>query len=339
MKKISVVIPAFNESDCIDELSRRLATVAGGLSRAYEFEFIIIENGSTDDTFSKLLRIRRADPRFKILRFSRNFGIEAAVTAGLRYVDGDAAVIMCADLQEPPELIPALIDQWQLGYDNVYGIVRNRHDEGGLRRVLTRVFYWLVNRLNAHPVPENVSDFRLVDRKMYETLNQFNERNRMLRTMWGWIGGTSTGVPFDRMRRQGGQSTYRLGRNIAFALRGIMSSSTTPLKLIPLFGITLSVFSFVLLVGFAIRWFLMGVPFNGFGTILALMLLLFGLLFLLLGMLSEYVGLIFEEVRGRPIYVARESFGWSDTDRVDVDDIGDVSARAGLRERNKVAEL
>lgn len=336
MKKISVVVPAFNEGECVDELTRRLAAVAADLSPKYQFEFVMVENGSVDDTFSKLLRIHQADPRFKILRFSRNFGIEAAVTAGLRYADGDAAVIMCADLQEPPELIPALIAQWELGYDNVYGIVRNRHDEGGLRRALTRVFYWLVNRLNAHPVPENVSDFRLVDRKMYETLNQLDERNRMLRTMWGWIGGTSTGVPFDRMPRHGGRSTYQLGRNIAFALRGIMSSSTTPLKLIPFFGLTLSVFSFVLLVGFAIRWFLLGVPFNGFGTILALMLLLFGLLFLLLGMVSEYVGLIFEEVRGRPIYVATEKLGWADRE---LGEAGEISIGDGARQRNKVPKL
>lgn len=335
MKKISVVIPAFNEGECVEELSRRLEAVAESLAKNYQFEFVVVENGSADDTFSKLLQVHRSDPRFKILRFSRNFGIEAAVTAGLRYIDGDAAVIMCADLQEPPELIPALIEQWELGYDNVYGIVRNRRGEGGLRRALTRIFYWLVNRLNAHPVPENVSDFRLVDRKMYETLNQLDERNRMLRTMWGWLGGTSTGVPFDRMPRHGGQSTYKLGRNIAFALRGIMSSSTTPLKLIPFFGLTLSALSFVLLIGFTIRWFLGGVPFNGFGTILALMLLLFGLLFLLLGMLSEYIGLIFEEVRGRPIYVATEKHGWPDKG---LSAAGEISVRDS-RERNKVAEL
>ncbi len=337
MKKVSVVIPAFNEADCVEELAARLVAVAASTALRYDFEFIIIENGSIDGTFSKLMRIHATDPRFKIIRFSRNFGIEAAVTAGLRHAEGDACVIMCADLQEPPELIPALIEQWELGYDNVYGIVRNRGDENGLRRALTRVFYWLVNRLNSHPVPENVSDFRLVDRKLYKTLNTFNERNRMLRTMWGWIGGNATGVPFDRMPRHGGESTYRIGRNIAFALRGIMSSSTTPLKLIPLFGITLSAFSFILLIGFAVRWFLGGVPFNGFGTILALMLLLFGLLFLLLGMLSEYVGLIFEEVRGRPMYVTSEEHGWTNRFVTDRGDWRGVSQ--GSRESNEVAEL
>jgi dolichol-phosphate mannosyltransferase len=218
---------------------------------------------------------------------------------------------MCADLQDPPELIPALIERWESGYKNVYGVIRSRSDEGPVRRVFTRIFYWLVNRLHDHPVPANASDFRLVDKSLYLTLNRFNEKARMLRTIWSWIGGPSTGVPFDRPPRHGGKSTYGLRRNISFALRGIMSGSTAPLKIIPFFGTTLSVFSFVLLLGFIVRWIITGVPFNGFGTILAVILLLFGLLFLLLGMLAEYVGLIFEEVRNRPLYVASELHGLS----------------------------
>jgi dolichol-phosphate mannosyltransferase len=309
LNKISVVIPAFNEEDCVDELARRLTLIAADLGQRYQFEFLIVENGSRDRTFEKLLLIHRTDPRFKILRLSRNFGIEGAITAGLRHINGDAAVIMCADLQDPPELIPALIEQWESGYKNVYTVVRNRSDEGPARRLFTKIFYWLVNRLHDSPVPANASDFRLVDRSLYLTLNQFNEKTRLLRTIWTWIGGPSTGVPFDRAPRHGGKSTYGFGRNISFALRGIMSGSTTPLKIIPFFGTTLSVFSFVLLLGFIARWIITGVPFNGFGTILAVILLLFGLLFLLLGMLAEYVGLIFEEVRNRPLYVASELYG------------------------------
>lgn len=310
VKKISIVIPAFNEEECVDELAVRLQALGQNLAERYEFEFVVVENGSVDSTFRKLLAIREKDARFKILRLSRNFGIEGALTAGLRCVDGDAAIIMCADLQDPPEVVPELIRRWEEGYQNVYGVIRKRSDESPLRQRLTRIFYWLVNRLNPHPVPENVSDFRLVDRQIYETLNKLNEKNRMLRTMWGWIGGTSIGVTYDRPPRHGGKSTYALLGNIAFAIRGIMSSSTTPLKIIPFFGMTFSAFSFALLTGFIIRWIWLGVPFSGFGTIVALMLLLFGLLFLLLGMATEYIGLIFEEVRNRPIYVATESYGF-----------------------------
>ena len=311
-KIISVVIPAFNEEDCVEELSRRLTQVSDKLSSTYDFEFVIVENGSVDGTFEKLLAIHGRDPRFKILRLSRNFGIEGALTAGLRFIVGDAAIIMCADLQDPPELLPTLIQKWEEGYEHVYCVVARRPDESLSRRTLTRGFYWLINRFNEQPIPENASDFRLVDRKLYEALNQLNERNRMLRAVWGWFGFRSIGIPYERAPRYGGTSTYGLFRNISFALRGIASSSATPLKTIPMAGIALAACSFLLLVAFVVRWVAFGVPFSGFGTIVALMLLLFGLLFLFLGVLSEYVGIIYEEVRARPIYVTREAYGLGD---------------------------
>jgi dolichol-phosphate mannosyltransferase len=310
---ISVVIPAFNEEECVEELARRLAMVAGQLAHKYDFEFVIVENGSVDTTFPRLMAIRAADARFKIIRFSRNFGIEGALTAGLRAIKGDAAIIMCADLQDPPELIPAFLEKWEQGHQNVYGVILRRSDESWLRQRLTRVFYWLINRLNQHPVPENVSDFRLVDKKMYEVLNSMNEKNRMLRTMWGWIGYNSTGIEYERPPRHGGKSTYQLFRNIGFALHGIASSSTTPLKVIPMFGLTLSGLTFALLLSFVVRWFLYGVPFGGFGTIVALVLLMFALLFLFLGIVTEYIGIIYEEVRNRPLFIASETFGVSQT--------------------------
>jgi dolichol-phosphate mannosyltransferase len=306
---VSVVIPAFNEEACVDELARRLTLVSESLSDRYDFEFVVVENGSVDTTFPRLLAIRERDPRFKIIRFSRNFGIEGALTAALRVVQGDAAIIMCADLQDPPEMFPQFIAKWEAGYQNVYGVITRRKGEGWLRPRLTAGFYWLLNRLNQHPVPQNVSDFRLVDRKMYTALNNMGERNRMLRTMWGWIGYKSIGIEYERQARHGGKSTYHLFRNIGFALHGIASSSATPLKIIPMFGLTLSATSFLVLIGFVIRWFVQGVPFGGFGTIVALMLLLFGLLFLFLGIVTEYIGIIYEEVRNRPIFIASETYG------------------------------
>lgn len=306
---ISVVIPAYNEEQCVDELASRLSAVADDLRYRYDFEFIIVENGSVDSTFARLADIHHRDPRFKVLQLSRNFGMEGAVTAGLRYATGDAAVIMCADLQDPPEMIPAFIEKWEAGYQNVYAIVADRSDEGLVRRTATRAFYWLLNRVNKHPVPKNVSDFRLVDRRMYQTINGMNERNRMLRTMWGWVGFSSIGIPYIRPPRHGGTSTYRLLGNIGFALHGIASSTTTPLKLIPFFGLTLSALSFVLLGAFVVRWLFAGVPFSGFGTIVALMLLMFGLLFLFLGIVSEYIGIIYEEVRNRPMFIAKTTLG------------------------------
>jgi dolichol-phosphate mannosyltransferase len=309
---ISIVVPAYNETDCVNELASRLQAVFAPLAPRYDFEAIIVENGSADDTYEKLLAIRARDPRFKIVRLSRNFGAEGAVTAGLRQATGDAAVIMCADLQDPPEVIPRFIERWEEGYENVYGVITRRSDESAVRRTATAAFYWLINKLNDRPVPRNVSDFRLVDRRAYEALNAMHERNRMMRTMWGWIGFKSTGVEHTREPRHGGKSTYAFFRNVRFALNGIIASSVAPLKLIPLFGIGLSVASFVTLVVLAIFWFAYGVPFAGYGTIVALMLLMFGLLFLFLGIISEYVGMIFEEVRGRPSFIVRAQHGFGD---------------------------
>jgi dolichol-phosphate mannosyltransferase len=308
-KIISVVVPAYNEADCVDELARRLQAVFATLP-GYDFEAIITENGSHDDTYEKLLAIRAADPRFKILRLSRNFGAEGAVTAGLMRATGDAAVVMCADLQDPPEVIPLFITQWEAGYENVYGIITKRSDESRVRQFATKMFYMLINKLNDQPVPRNVSDFRLVDRRAYEALNSMQERNRMMRTMWGWIGFRSTGVPHERPPRHAGKSTYAFFRNVRFALNGIVASSIAPLKVIPLFGAGLSIVSFLTLVVLTIDWMFFGVPFAGYGTIVALMLFMFGMLFLFLGIVSEYVGLIYLEVRRRPSFILSAEHGF-----------------------------
>jgi dolichol-phosphate mannosyltransferase len=312
VKLISVVVPAYNETACVDELAARLQAVFAPLAPRYDFEAIIVENGSADDTYEKLLAIRARDPRFKIVQLSRNFGAEGAVTAGLRHASGDAAVIMCADLQDPPEVIPRFIERWEEGYENVYGVITRRTDEGVVRRTATAGFYWLINRLNDRPVPRNVSDFRLVDRRAYDALNAMQERNRMMRTMWGWIGFKSIGVEHARAPRHGGKSTYAFFRNVRFALNGIIASSVAPLKLIPLFGIGLSLLSFVAVIVLAIFWFTVGVPFAGYGTIVALMLLMFGLLFFFLGIISEYVGMIFEETRARPSFIVSAEHGFGD---------------------------
>jgi polyisoprenyl-phosphate glycosyltransferase len=310
VRLISIVVPAYNESECVNELAARLQAVFAPLAPRYDFEAIIVENGSADDTYEKLLSIRERDPRFKILRLSRNFGAEGAVTAGLHRASGDAAVIMSADLQDPPEVIPAFIARWEEGYENVYGVITRRTDEGAVRRAATAVFYWLIDKLSDRPVPRNVSDFRLVDRRAYETLNRMGERNRMMRTMWTWIGFKSAPVEHVRAPRHGGKSTYAFARNVRFALNGIMASSVAPLKLIPLFGITLAAISFLAGIVLAIDWFMFGVPFAGYGTIVALILLMFGLLFLFLGIISEYIGMIFEEVRARPSFIVAAEHGF-----------------------------
>jgi len=307
---ISVVIPAYDESACVDELARRLALVADACAARYTFEIIVVENGSRDDTYTKLLAIREHDARFKIVQLSRNFQMEGGMIAGLSHARGEACVIMSADLQDPPEMIPALLEQWEAGYENVYTIVTRRSDESLFRRFAANTFYRIINRVSDSPVPMNASDFRLVDRALYEAFNDLSERYRMVRATWGWLGFRSIGIEYVRPPRHGGTSTFNAFVTASYAIKGILASSFAPLKVIPLFGLTLSAFSFLLLAAIIVRAIFFGVPFNGFGTIIGVSLLLFGFLFLLLGLVSEYVGMIFHEVRGRPLFVERLVHGF-----------------------------
>ena len=308
---ISVVVSAYNESDCIDELARRLQLVFKGLP-SYQFEVVVVENGSADDTYEKLLKIRESDDRFKIIQLSRNFLMEGGMTAGLLRSSGDAAVIMSADLQDPPEVIPLMIKEWEAGYENIYGIIENRIGSSWFRKICASAFYWTINKVTSGSVPRNVSDFRLVDRKVYEAFNNLRERNRMVRAMFGWLGFRSIGVVHDRPERYGGDSKYKIIPTLGFAVKGILTSSRLPLKAIPLFGIGLSLLSFVALAILTVKALFFGVPFPGFGTLVSLSLLLAGFLFLLLGLLSEYIGMIYEESRSRPIFIERSAVGFTE---------------------------
>jgi dolichol-phosphate mannosyltransferase len=308
-KLISIVTPLYNEAANVDELALRLAAVFEQLGDRYDFEVIAVENGSADETYERLLAIRARDPRWKIVQLSRNWRMEGGMTAGLAHARGDAAVIMAGDLQDPPELIPRFVQKWEEGYENVYQVISRRPGESAFRQFATKAFYKTINTLSETPVPRNVSDFRLVDRRAYEAFNALSERNRMVRAMWGFIGFRSCGIECEREPRRGGRSSFKYFDIIGFALRGILSYSYMPLKVIPLFGMGCALLSFVLLVGYTIRAFVHGVPFDGFGTIVALTLLLFGLLFLFLGLMSEYVGMIYTEARRRPAYIVRERHG------------------------------
>jgi len=302
---VSIAIPAYNESENLDELFARLRKVFGELQNRYDFEVVICENGSEDDSIVRLESMRQNDRRIRIVQLSRNFHMEGGMMAALSKVQGDVCIIMSADLQDPPELIPKLLEQWEDGFDHVYTVITRRHGEGLFRRLAAQSFYWLINRVSETPVPRNASDFRLVSREMYLTFNSLPERVRMVRALWGWIGFKSTSVSYERAPRIGGVSSFKVGVTTAFAIRGILSSSLSPLRTIPILGISLSLFSFVGVIGIAIRAALFGVPFAGFGTITALMLLMFGLLFLLLSILAEYLAMIFLETRGRPMFVER----------------------------------
>jgi glycosyltransferase involved in cell wall biosynthesis len=308
-KKISIITPAYNEAECIDELARRLGAVFDELDQ-YDFEAIVVENGSEDDTFEHLEAIRTRDPRFKIVQLARNFRMDGGITAGLSVADGDAVVLMTADLQDPPEMIPQFVAQWEAGYENVYGIVTARRGTGLIRRFNSRLFYWGIGKLTGHLIPANASDFRLLDRRVYEQVRSMDERNRFVRGLVAWVGFKSVGVEHERPERFAGTSKAYTGEVMQLAVNAVFAHSQIPLVMIPLVGLGLFLTSLVTMVVLAVNWSVRGVPFPGFGTIVTLMVMLFGILFLFLGIVSLYIGLIYEEVKGRPNFIVRQRRGF-----------------------------
>jgi dolichol-phosphate mannosyltransferase len=307
-KLISFIVPAYNEEACVDALFTRLTQVFATLSAQYDCEAVIVENGSDDATYEKLQAIHAQDGRFKILKLARNVGTDGGMTAGLQYAKGDAAVLLCADLEDPPELVVEFAKKWEEGFHNVYGVTGKRPN-GWLRSLNSKLFYWIINKLTNNMVPPNASDFRLIDKKLYSAINRMNEHNRFLRGMVAWTGFKSCGVPYHRGTRAGGRSKAYTWVVVQFAIRSIFSFSYVPLRMVTLLGMCLSFMSFVAIAILTAKFFIYGVPFPGFGTIICLMLLLFGFLFIVLGIISEYIGMTFEEVKGRPLFIVDEAVG------------------------------
>jgi dolichol-phosphate mannosyltransferase len=309
-KLISIVVPAYNEGGNVKELARQLQAVFDE-NKNYDFEVIMVENGSIDQTFEKLLEIHLEDPRFKILRLSRNFRMDGGITAGLKYAKGDAAVIMTANLQDTPCTITNFIQKWEEGYENVYGIVKKRKGKGFLRCVNSRLFYMIINWMTGGIVPKNVSDFRLVDKKIYQIINSLDERNRFMRGLFAWVGFKSTGIEYERAKRFAGKSHASFLGVLQLAIQGIFAFSYIPIKLIAVVGFIISGCSFTYLLYTVVKVLVKGVPFPGYGTIVSLMILMFGFLFLCLGVVGQYVAQIYEEVKARPNYIVKETIGFA----------------------------
>ncbi len=308
-KMISIAIPAYNEEKNLLELVERLQNVFSQLSEKYRFEVVVCENGSSDNSFETLKVLNSKDERIKTIRLVRNFNMEGGMMAALAHVEGDACVIMSADLQDPPEMIPALVEKWEQGYENVYTVITKRHGEGIARRTAAQIFYWAMYKVSDHPVPRNVSDFRLVSKAAYEAFNRMPERVRLIRAVWGWLGFRSIGIAYERPARRAGVSSFKPFVTAPYAVRAILGSSYTPLRLIPLDGILISLLSFIAIGVMGFVWIGFGVPFPGFGSLVTLNLMMFGLVFLFMGILSEYVGVIHEEIRQRPTFLVAESIG------------------------------
>lgn len=308
MKTIDVIIPAYNEEDCIEELGRRLGLLFD-TEKKYKWRAIVVENGSKDQTWPLLQKINEADPRITVVRLSRNFGMDGGLTAGLAFATGDAVVFMTADLQDPPEAISLFLREWEKGADNVYGLVTERQGTSLMRRLNSRAFYAVANSLTKGRLTKNASDFRLMDRRLYEALRELSERNRFMRGLVAWAGFESVAVPVPRPPRFGGKSKAYSWTVIDLAMRAIFAHSYVPIRAISILGFIAALGAVIAFIVMAILWLTTGVPFPGFGTIVSLMLLVFGSLTLILGVIAEYIALIYEEVKGRPNFIVWDTIG------------------------------
>ena len=309
MKKlVSVIIPAYNEEDCIQELESRLDAIVK-LEDKYDWEIFVIENGSTDSTWEKLKVISQKNNIFKVIKLSRNFRMDGGLTAGLEFVTGDACVLMTADLQDPPEMISVFLRKWEEGYENIYGVVEKRIGTNILRRINSKLFYLFANKLSGNAIPENASDFRLVDKKVYLAVKGMTEKNRFIRGLFAWTGFKSIGIPMERPPRYAGVSNASTGKVIDLALKGIFSHSYKPLRLISLIGFIVSLIAIISLAPLTWFWLVAGVPFAGFGSMAALIIGSFGFQALMMGVMSEYIALIYEESKNRPNFIVSETLG------------------------------
>ncbi len=302
-KKVSIVIPVYNEEAVIPELVRQISLFISAMKQ-YDWEVILVENGSTDNSFNLLKKHSKNDPRFKILQLSRNFGCDGGIEAGMRHATGDALVITMADLQEPLGVIKEFVKKWESGYDIVYGIVKKR-TAGMVRNFASVGFYKIINALTGNMFPENASDFRLIDKKVYETINAMPEQNKYLRGLIMWTGFRHTGVEFDRKDRFAGTAKSDFLTVFRVAQNGIFSFSYLPLRFVSFLGMTLTLVSFGLIIFYLFLYFLHGRETPGAATIIILQLFLFGILFFILGIISEYIARIYDEAKHRPTFIVK----------------------------------
>ena len=305
MKKVSVVIPAYNEEECVTELVARLQKVFLQEPK-YIWDLLVVENGSEDLTYQALISLRNSEPRLRILKLSRNFRMDGGITAGLSHIDSDACVIMTADLQDPPEVISQFLRKWEEGYENIYALVNERQGISPIRRFNSVMFYRVASFLSDGLITKNASDFRLVDRKVYESVRDMTERNRFVRGLFSWVGFKSVGVKINRPPRFAGVSNADTFKVLDLAAKGIMAHSNKPLRFISAMGFFVSLVALASLLPFAWLWFTSGVPFAGFGTIVSLIILGLGSQVFFTGVMSEYLGMVYEEVKKRPNFIVSE---------------------------------
>ncbi len=305
--KLSVIIPVHNESANIAPLCERLLPVLNRVTPAWEVVFV--DDGSLDDTLDIIKGISQTEPRIGAISFSRNFGKEIAIAAGLDHVRGDGVVIMDADLQHPPEMIESFVERWREGFLMVYGQRTDRTDETRVKRGFAQLFYRLFSRFGEIPLPEGAGDFRLIDRKGVEVLRALGEKARFSKGLYAWIGFKATGVPFVVEERRFGTTKWSFRKLFRFAFDGIAAFSTVPLRIWTYIGFLISFLAIATAVYFMIRTLLFGTDLPGFPSLIVSIMFFSGIQLMSLGIIGEYVGRIFAEVKRRPLYVVAERVG------------------------------
>lgn len=306
--ELSVVVPLYNEESNIDYLFEQLLSVLKESQSTYEI--VCVNDGSRDNTLARLVEYHQRCPAIKVINLSRNYGKEIALTAGLDYATGTAIIPIDADLQDPPELIQELVAKWREGYDVVYATRRSRQGESWLKRLTARTFYQTIGKMSRVPIPANTGDFRLLDRRVVDSLKQMPERTRFMKGLFAWVGFKQTAVFFDRKPRFQGKTTWNYWKLWNFAIDGITSFSFLPLKIWSYVGLLISVLSLLYAALLVLRTLIFGVDVAGYASLMVAVLFLGGIQLITLGIIGEYLARVYEEVKERPLYFVRDCYGF-----------------------------
>lgn len=307
-KNITILVPAYKEENTLQALKQELDKVWNA-SPKYDWELLIINDGSPDNTLDVIKKLRLEDGRVNYVDLSRNFGKENAMLAGFDYAKGDAVIIMDADLQHPPTLIPELLRYWEDGFDDVYAKRRSRGKESWIRNRLSLTFYKFLQHSSRFDILENVGDFRLLDRSCINVLKRMRETERYTKGMFAWIGYRKKEVVFDQGDRIAGESSWNFSSLANLAIEGVLSFTTIPLRLASVLGIVVSLISLSYMIWILVKTIFWGEPVAGYPTMMTVILFLGGVQLLALGIIGEYLGRVFNETKGRPVYIAREYNG------------------------------
>lgn len=300
--RLTVVVAAWNEAEALPRLHPRVLAVLDDMADV-DGRVLYVDDGSDDGTWQVLRGLAEADPRVALLRLSRNFGKEAALTAGLDRVTEGAALVLDADGQDPPELIPQFVAKWREGFDDVHGTRLQRHGEGWLKRATAHGFYRVIGRLSRTPIPQDTGDFRLLSPRSLAALRELRERHRFMKGLFGWVGFNQTAIPYHREARVAGETKFNLWKLWNFALEGITSFSSAPLRIATYLGIATALLAFAYALWIVVKALLWGDPVAGWPTMMAVILLLGGVQLIALGLIGEYLGRLYAEAKQRPLYL------------------------------------